>query len=135
MTDSHTLTFASACLAQPLTFHETMRTDNGAQLYSAPAECGVFTLVRGAGGWTLQMVDDNDALTANLGTFQTPTAAVVAAQREEDLFVARGMSTFALNAVASFVAEHEDAAEEDEKPSLRALLELCVKVKLERLDS
>ncbi len=131
MTDSHTLTFASACLAQPLTFHETLRTDNGAQLYSAPAECGVFTLVRGAGGWTLQMVDDNDALTTNLGTFQTPTAAVVAAQREEDLFVARGMSTFALNAVASFVAEHE----EDEKPSLRALLELCVKVKLERLDS
>lgn len=135
MTDSHTLTFASACLAQPLTFHEAVRTDIGAHLYSAPAECGVFNIVRGAGGWALRMVDDNDALTATIGTFQTPTAAVVAAQREEDLFVARGMSTFALNAVASFVAEHEDAAEEDEKPSLRALLELCVKVKLERLDS
>lgn len=126
-----------ATLAVPLTFVSiTPASSESCRDYTimAPGEAGVYEIAQQgtSNRYVAKVLGDEDAegeenRDLDLGT-HTMFGAIIAAQKYEDLFVARGMSSFALQAFAFYCGSMGGADEAEVR-------ETCIKVRQERLDA
>ena len=125
-----------ATLAVPLTFVATApASSKSCRDYTimAPGEAGVYEIAQQgtSNRYAAKVLGDEDAegeenRDLDLGT-HTMFGAIIAAQKYEDLFVARGMSNFALRVIA-----HHCGLTDDKEQDVQAT---CLKARQERLDA